>query len=806
MNHLKKAMLQTLKNLKNRLGYVAAVSITMGVALGALLCVLSLIYTIILSPLPYPSQNNTFVANVKANNALGESSEFFFSYPGAMKLYNGNEGLKSVALTLYEQGVITSHPSQPTLNTTYVTPEYFDFFAPKVTSGRVFGIDETPGSFKPGAVLSYKIWREHFNSQPDIVGKSLKVRDVSFKILGVTAADFVEPALYKRGHTSDLWLTWDHNPINPNAQQLWEDIYESMVVIVQPSDNLDPRQTSTFLSQEFAESWLEGVTHLPFYKGWSLKLELEALQSRILGDFSLTAWLLLAATLGMTLIATANITNLFVSRTAEQQRTLAICAALGANKRQLFYQMLLESTVLMSVAAAFALIITTIGFKLSSRYLTSIFPRTEELQINAVTIMISLGCVGVFAILFAWVSSGIVNYRSLIQALQSSGKGTGIQVSKKLRNTLVLFQISVTFILVFANGILLYNSLNVINKPSGINSSNIIDISLTLARNPTKEEIEGPALGEIIAKALHDLPQVASVSSTTSPFSGFTPIELSTAKSELHFTPSFKQVDSNYFSILEQPLVDGRNFSRNDIVDEKPVAIVNTKLANRLSAYGSVIGSTLLTEQNDAFKVIGIVEAMTMPGDATPTERIYLPGSIHSIEMMLKLQAKQTLSEAQIVSSINEVTTLFSLFSMVKASELRHELLFPQYITAIISALVATVSFILAAIGLYGVINYGLQMRRIEIGTRIAIGAKERDLIKMAFQELSRSLLIGIGTGGCIVFALLLVNEKYISLSADFLVIGMVTLCCVVQVCLLASYLPLKSILKTSSVKLLRGQ
>ncbi|MFT5725379.1 MAG: putative permease [Bacteroidia bacterium] len=786
---------QVWKSLRNRPGFVAAIVSTMGLTLGALLCVLTLVYIILIKPLPYPEQESLYVVEKQTTSQAGEKNNQFFNYPEAIQLYNSPSVFSSVALSFYEKNVLLSHPSQPTLTTTYITPEWFSFFNVKMLLGRRFDTNESIDSHIPVAVIGYQTWQNEFGGDESIINKTLRFRDTNFRIIGVVDKGFIEPQLFKTGQNTQVWLPWDYNLVDTPRRLLWEDNYQALFIIGKMLPELSSSTAELTLSPYLNEFWQNGVSDLPFYKGWSTEAKLRSIKSIVVGETSGILYLLVSGVIGLVLIASANIANLFISRAAEQQHNLAVSAVLGAKKKHIFKQLMVESGLLMFISGLLALMISSVGSMLIKVHLNQIFPRSTEFSFNVFTPIAAI-CIAIgFSFFFSWLSIKMINYNSLSKMLQSSGKGTGVQVSKRIRNVLIISQVAITFTLIFINVGLFRDSVLLINKPTGIETKGIYDVGFAVARLPTLEEISGPSLGDSIRNNLSQLPQIELVSSAKSPLDGFAKIILMSTQGGTPYTTDSKRIDGNYFKIIKQSLLEGDNFTQADIKNENAVMIVNDVFANILAPTGSAIGMRMETEQEKIFTITGVVKSVNLPGQTEAPARIYTPSSVHSIEMMLKLIPGTSISREEVIENVNEITSLFSLFNMKKVDEIHAKMLFSQYVTAVTSAALMILSFSLATIGLYGILSYSIQMRRVELGTRMAIGAKPFDLITMIVLEYSRVVGFGILVSVLILLGVFSLDSAQLQsyVSTNLILVSALSFLAVVFTTLFSCYWPLRN-------------
>ncbi|MFT5852466.1 MAG: putative permease [Colwellia sp.] len=806
---------QAWASLKKKPGFVLTVLMTMGITLGALLCAVTLNYLLLVEPLPYPEQDRLFVAQHKLIGAEKETKGVAYTYPGLVHLYKSKEAFEQAAIMIYGQDVIISHSSQPLVNTAYVTPELHQIFASPMAMGRMFEASEAMDTNNPVAMLSYNTWKKEYKSSADILNQKINLSGISYRIVGVLSENFVEPELNGIGRETQVWMPWDYNQTGNGQRQSFGNINGGLKFIGQLKNDVSKSQAEQLLTPLVSDRWQEGVAEIGFFKGWSIVMIVTPVKEIILGDSESIAIKLLAGVIGLVLIACLNITNLFMARTAEKQRQMAIQAAIGATKKHLFKGMLAETSLLMFMSIIIALVLAKVGFSVMQQYLGAILPRVSELSINPVTFGSAVLITVVFALFFAKLSTSMINYRALNTTLQSSGKGSGLQVSKKIRQVLIASQVALATVLVFANISLLKDAVKTINAPIGFTTNNISTLILNFSSTefPTEEEAI-PIMAEIMDK-LEALPQVESISQTRSPLDGFNVRALTNVSNNERYTPYFNGIDHTYFNMIEQQILQGDNFTEIDRKDGNNIMIVNQAFARQLKADSDVIGLQISTGRPEPFKIVGIVKDISIPND-TPigsdnadigVPRAYIPNNLGNQSFMLKVKPGQTVSREQLGKLLSSVDSRYSVFSYKSADDILTQRLFAEITTAVTTAVLASLVFLLAGIGLYGILSYGTQLRRFELGARMAIGATRKHLLSMIINDNTKAVLIGF-VGSVVLFAIAYIGmSEYIQPFITWQALPMVvaSLVLIIMVTLFACYWPLRQYINKPAIFSLRG-
>ncbi len=815
MRKFTRQLKQAWASLRKKPGFVLTVIMTMGITLGALLCAITLNYLLLFEPLPYPEQDRLFVAEHGLLGAEKETKTVTYTYPGLVHLYKSKAAFEQAAIVSYNQDVIISHRSQPLVNIAYVTPELHQILSSPIVMGRVFESSEAIDKNNPVAMLNYNTWQQEYNGRVDILDQKINLSGVSYRIVGVLAEKFVEPELIKIGRETQVWLPWDYNQIGHGEREDFGSINGSLEFIGLLKKDISISQAQQILTPLVNDRWQEGVAEVPFFKGWSIDMRIRSVKTVMIGNSESIAVMLLAGVVGLVLIAFANISNLFMSRTAEKQRQMAIQAAIGATKKHLFKAMFAETSLLMFMSIILALVFAKVGFYVMQHYLGAVLPRVNELTLNTVTIGCAVLITIIFALFFAKLSTRMINYRALNTTLQSSGKGSGLQVSKKTRQVLIASQVALATVLVFANFSLLKDAVKTINAPIGFTTENISTLVLNFSSTdfPSQEEAI-PIMAEVMEK-LEALPQVESLSQSRAPLDGFDVIALTDVVNNEKYTPNYNRVDHRYFNIIDQPLLQGDNITLVDRQDRNNMMIVNQAFAKQLKADGDVLGMQMSTGGPDPFKIVGIVKDIAIPGDTAVSSdsaeagvpRVYVPNGLAGQSFMLKLKEGQSLSRQQLGKLLAEVDARYAVFSFNAASDILTQSLFAEITTAVTTAVLASLVFLLAGIGLYGILSYGTQLRRFELGARMAIGATPKHLVSLIISDNTKAVLAGF-IGSIVLFALAYIGlSEYIQPFLTWQVLPMIvaTLLLIILVNLFACYWPLRQYINKPAIFSLRG-
>ena len=793
---------QAYLSLKQKPIFVFSVVSTMGITLGALLCVMTLAYVMLIKPLPYPDQERLYNVEhqlISNENAIDGRA---FTYPNLMHLYNQQSLFEQSVLMYVDGGVITSLPSEPMVAISFISPQWFSLFSAKMALGRGFEESEKVNSYNPVAVLTYKTWQDKFNGEANVIDKNLTLGGNSYRIVGVLAKSNVEAPLAGAGFKTELYLPWDYNSISARERKRWGNDDGGLIFVGKVKKEYieySKIQLDQMLTTLVNENWQNEVSGHAFFKDWSIALKTKTLKSFIVSDGERSVYLLLIGALGLLLIACANIANLFVSRTVERQQKLAISAAVGATKTQLFHNILAETGLLMFTAIVVAQLFIFVGFSALQYYLGDFLPRIDELELNTFSLSASIFLLVLLTLVFSHLCRKMINYHALNSTLQSSGKGSGIQVSKRVRNILISSQIATATALVFINVVLYKDASELVNQPLGYQTDNITSVVLAL---PSVEKgLNVQKITELKAELLAH-PKVKNVSQAMRP-TGFSTLALTASITDKRYTVLGKDVDEKYFNMLEQEVIEGENFSAADIKDDRSVMIVNDVFANKLAPNGSAIGFKF----KNGVEIIGVVKSINLPGLQREDSRFYFPASLARNMLLIEQHKGQVFSRDEMIMILKKIDKKMSLFSFTSLNEYKNRRLFSSQTTAVTTSVLAILTLFLSGLGLYGILNYSSQMRRFEIGTRMAIGAKGKDIVSLVFKDNAGALGIGLTVSFIVLLVLYLGFSDTLNayISIELLPLFMLTVGAISLLSSIACYVPLRPFIKSPVIHALKG-
>lgn len=828
--------------------FALTVVLTMGIASGVFLWALSLGWQILLKPLPYPESEQLQLLQYQRLDAAGKLQSSAVLHPAAELLYQklrqwqqpqisqqadaksavtspADKSLPgmSQALLHLTQDIVMSDASQPRLSSAYITPELQQMLAMPLLLGAGFTDAQLPGSMNPGVLLSYQAWQLLFQQRPDVLSQTVQINGVSHPVLGVLAKNFVPPQLRVSVPAADLWLPWDYN--NADFKGSWHLADEHSFLLFK-GETKTLQQWLTAITPIAQQQFLEKIGGEANFAGWSLQLQLQSVQQLITSGSEGLLLLLLVGGSGLLLIASTNILNLFLARLMLLQKQLAIRAALGARRFQLGQQLFTEALLLMLLSAALALLLAQAGFSGVVRWFGSSLPRSSELGLSAFSFGSALLLAVTLALCIATISVRTVRYQQLSLALQSSGKGVGVQIPALFRRGFILLQLSCAMVLVFVSSLVVLDAWHKLQRPLGLNSEAVVQVEFSVATLDWQGwDSYAPKVAEM-AQQLRQQPGIAGVSFAFNPLVDrfqMAATELGSASNtstERRFYPIHRNVDQYYFQVAGQPLLAGQGFSAADVRwAHSPKMVVNRTFAMQL--LGDEAGNTAqdqtitlqqvlgrriqLDIEKQPFTIVGVTEDIQLPGLTTTPPRFYMTNLGTALWMLIKLEAGATLHKEQMIKALQQAHSSFALTHFSLLSDQVAQLYLPKKFMLLGAISLALFTVLLSGIGLIGVMQYNLQLRQSEFSIKLALGAQFRQIVTESGREYLSLLLMSVALTTVLLasvwfFALPLFDIQLYERGqiAKLLPLYFFTLLLVAACGVLAHWLPLKQLKQRS--------
>jgi len=763
--------LTALYRLSKARGYAVTAVLTLGLTLGTLIATFNLNYQVLAAPLPYADEDRIVVGTTAW---LAKDGRVL--YPNLLPVHVFRQLYPHTSAYLADQALFSFSyvgmtlrdlPDSPQIQVAYATPGYMRMFQMPLILGQAFQAEEEMGSHSPVAILSEKLWRTHYKADPAMVGRSIQIGHQLFRVVGIAAATFQEPALTGPARQNDVWLPWDYAT---GSQAAPGEISGAHLYLAKLKNAADRQAFEQELKPLVQQRYQEEVAAIPEMAGRSAVFHADPLRKMLEGDSIKATASLLGGSLLLLLIAAANISNLLLARAAGQQRTMSIQAALGAQRHHLVGTVLAELSWLLTTALLLALLVAQGIYALLRTFAGTTLPHMQHLGFNWLTLGFAVSICLLLALAFAALVSRHIHYRALQQQLQQSGKGSHIQTSSRIRQLLICSQVMLATILLTGSTQILLQSLQQLRQQTGFASTDRYQVTIDNIAPASEANVSPEQRRAIYRQQKQELmqvrdilqqhPAVQSVSVSNYPpvsFDGFFGSANFLTSPDRHSQPLFSRAvytDQFYLPLFDIRLVQGRNFTAEEINTQALVIIVNQTFARQIQPDGNVVGRILYsTDGQLAFEIIGISADLNLPDLWSPNEtgRSYLTRNLGSTaNLLLQLKPGLSIDKTAINQAMMQISpgyraaSIYSVENNIKQIQMRNVL------TAAVTSSIVLVSFLLAAIGIYGVLSYNVQLRRFELGVRMAIGARPSTILYELLGEILTPVAAGLAAAACI--------------------------------------------------------
>jgi putative ABC transport system permease protein len=700
----------------------------------------------------------------------------------------------------------SSHPSR--IQFEPVTPGYFALLGVKPELGRTFNPEDPTPGFTLDVVISDGLWKRAFGGDPKILGRSLRLDNDLYRVIGVMPAGFHDPGRTPGERNTDLWAAsnFSGDPAPPplrNSRLTLQTMarLKPGLTIAAAQSRLDALVAS--LQKQFPEDY-------PVESGW--KVQLIPLKESVFGNVRQSLILLLGAVGLVLLIGCVNVANLLLARASSRGREMAVRQALGAARNRLVRQLLTESLLLslLGGVAGLAILFCTRGSLL--QMLPESLPRLHDISINWSVMLFALGASLLAGTIFGLAPAFQVGRLDLGQMLRVEGRGSrGSREQTKMRHVLVVAEFALSLVLMIASGLLLRSFWELFKVPLGFNPQRVMAVHLWLpVPNDPKTDIygspaqEAPFLRELLrrGRTLPGVQEVALGLDASIPLShdrNVSPLILEGREVQSRDPALVEQSDVSpeYFHLLEMPLLRGRLFSDLDNEKAPQVAVINQAMARTYWPNGDPLGKRLKVRPSSKswITVIGVIaNARTESLADAGVPQIYLSlyqTMAKELAIFLRGQLDPGAIPAEVREQVQNVNPELPVYgAQTLAGALAASLATRRFMMEIVATFAAT-ALLLAALGIYGVISYIVSERTRDIGIRLALGAQRQNILEMVLRQGMGLAISGavVGLVGALIASHLMAGLLYGVRPTDPLTFLGVTLL-LTFVALAACYIP----------------
>jgi predicted permease len=745
-------------------GFTMVAVLTLALGIGANVAVFSVVYAVLLRPLPFPHPEQL----VRVFDDLRGTSEqdVGMSAPELWDLQDRSGVFQDISAVAPGNSAIGGGDRTVRAESLVTSPDYFALLGAKPQLGRVYTAqDGVPGFMEP-VVISNGFWSRYYGSDPKIIGRKMRLDNDLYSIVGVMPPDFRHPGRTLNTDV-DVWIATGFNALPFPVPAV-----RSQRMIPGAIGRLKPGLTVA-QAQARLDAYIAQLSRLypgeyPAASLWAVRLV--PVKEDLVGPQRAELLFLFGAVGLVLLIACVNIANLLLARSSGRRREIAIRLTMGASRVQLASQLLTESTLLSLISGVVALG-TVLFLKNAIVSLTPVdIPRLNEVGVSTGVLFFGFVISVVTGVLFGLAPALQAANPNQVENLREGSRGTGAgRRHTRLLRTLVVSEVALSIVLLAGAGLLLRSFWRVLEVHPGFNSSHLttVQIWIPISNNPANdpysiEEKRADFLLEVSRRvsALPGVEQASLSGNDTLPMNSgrnYSPFSIPgrAAESERNPVADIAVVDTAYFRTMEVPLIMGRNFSGSDTYKTKPVAVIDQTLARRYWPSENPLGQELkfaFGRGLQGLTIVGVAGDIKSDGLESPSvPHIYVAlGQFAPINAVVFLRSRvddvERLGQAvrQEVESVDPNVPVHSISSM---NQIIARSVADRRFALELLGIFAAVALVLAAVGIYGVMSYSFSQRAHEMGIRLALGAQRMHILKITIGEGMQLVTLGLGTG-----------------------------------------------------------
>ncbi len=721
--------------------------LTLALGMGAATAIFSVVDTVLLKPLPFrdaerllviweknPSQNRNKMPVAPANFLAWQTDGHALEQMAAIQ--------DNTRLSL--TGGPNGHVDPEELKAERVSAGLFPLLGVQPVAGRAFRPEEDQPGRANFAMLSYSLWQRRFAGDPNIPGKTIRLRDQLYTVVGVLPPAF---AVIETG--VDVFIPLALNTGDPRTVN-----NRFLTVIARRRGSLEQVRTELDSIGARMEQDLPALD-----KGW--RPSVFVLDDELVGGVRRALWVLMAAVGCLLLMACVNVANLLLVRGTRRRKEIALRCALGADRAHIVAQLLTESFLLALGGGALGLLSSAVVIRVLAHAGPASVPRLAQaaidLRLFAFSLVVSLATGILFGLAPAMQGSGC----SLSMALNEVGRGgTTGRAGRRLRNTLAITEVALAMVVLIGAGLLIQSFIRLRSVDPGFQPAHVLTVRVPLAGGRNAATDRRIAFFRQISDRIATLPGVRAVGAVNSlPLTGEGMGSLFAVEGRPAPGPGqrplalLRSVSPTYFGAIGIPLLAGRALADSDTAQAPAVILINQTLARRFWPDGSAIGGRVAIDQipgrvADVVGVVGDVKADRLDGDDWPA--IYSPyaqAPSYFMTLVVRTTGPPLGLASAVIREVHQLDPDQPVADVRTLEDVVNLAVSGARFNTVLLVTFAGIASLLAAVGIYGVISYDVTQRTHEIGIRMALGAQPAAVRRLILLQGARLAVYGIGTG-----------------------------------------------------------
>ncbi|MGI9071136.1 MAG: ADOP family duplicated permease [Bryobacteraceae bacterium] len=802
-----------LRILRKNTGFSCTAIITLALGIGVNTAIFSVVYGVLLRPLPYQHGGQLVVLHQRATRA--HVADIPFSAKEIFDYRDHNHTLDAVVEHHTMLFLLLGKDTAERVQTAVVSANFFDVLGVRPLLGRTFVASDEAHDADAVLVLSYKYWQTRHGGDPNIIGKVFQMNNRPHTVIGVL------PAIPQYPTESDVYMPTSQCPFRSSPAFIQNRRSRMMNAFGRLKPGMPLKQAQADLAM--IASQLENAYPDIYQKGTGYALAAAPFRDELTRRARTTFLVLLGAAGFVLLIACANVANLLLARLLKLERELAVRAALGASKTRLVRQLLTESVLLSISGSALALALAPPAVTLLAKFAERFTTRATEVRIDAPVFLFTISVSVLTGLLFG-LAPAFSSGRHVSEALkQGTGRTTASLGRQRLRGLLVVAQVAVSFMLLIGAGLMIRSFIELQEVNPGFNPDRLLTLRLTPSFSRYTSPDQFPALSHDILRSIAGLGAIQSADLASNfPFNpdgiasgpGNASFEIEgkrASKGALAALVDITLVSPEYFRTIRQPVVQGRSFTQHDDAKSLNVAVINQTMARHRWPDQSPIGRRVTFDAGKTWiTIVGVAGDVKEYGlDRPIADEMYLPvNQAGFANNLVARTALDPLTVAPLVrSALHDVDPQLAVDQVATVERLQHESITSPRVTTILLGLFAALALVISASGIGAVMALSVSQRRHELGIRMALGAPRDFILQMVVRQGLGWAVAGtvLGIVGSVALTRLLSALLYATSPTDLLTFSAVSLL-FLAVAAVACFIPARQVTSIDPLTALRQE